>query len=34
MAADHEPVDADLEFKRRLREELWALVQENEMTRQ
>jgi hypothetical protein len=26
LEADHQPVDADPEFRERLREELWALV--------
>jgi hypothetical protein len=34
LAADHEPVEADPEFKRKLRDQLWTLVQGNEMTRQ
>ena len=34
LAADHEPVEADPEFKRKLRDQLWTLVQGNELTRQ
>ncbi len=34
LAADNEPVEADPEFKRKLRDQLWTLVQGNEMTRQ
>jgi hypothetical protein len=34
LAADHEPVAADPEFKRKLRDQLWTLVQGNELTRQ
>ena len=34
LAADFEPVEADPEFKRKLRDELWALVQRDEMPRQ
>lgn len=34
LAADYEPVEADPEFKRKLRDQLWTLVQGNELTRQ
>lgn len=34
LAADFEPDEADPEFKRKLRDELWTLVQQNQMTRQ
>ena len=34
LAADYEPVAADPEFKRKLRDQLWTLVQGNELTRQ
>lgn len=34
LAADYEPVEADPEFKRKLRDQLWSLIQSNEMTRQ
>lgn len=33
LAADFEPDEADPEFKSKLRDELWALVQKDEMTR-
>jgi len=34
LAADNEPVEADPEFKRKLRDQLWTLIQGSEMTRQ
>jgi hypothetical protein len=34
LAADYEPDEADPEFKRKLRDQLWTLVQGNELTRQ
>lgn len=34
LAADYAPVEADPEFKRKLREQLWTLLQRDELTRQ
>ncbi len=34
LAGDIDPVEADPAFKRRLREQLWSLIRENELTRQ
>ena len=34
LAADYEAVEADPEFKRKLRDQLWTLVQRNQLTRQ
>ena len=34
LAADLDPVEADPEFKRRLRKQLWDLIQESSLTRQ
>ena len=34
LSADYASTQADPEFKRKLREQLWALVQHDEMTRQ
>ena len=34
LAADHDPVEADPAFKRKLREQLWAMISDNDPTRQ
>ena len=34
LAGDIDPIEADPAFKRRLREQLWSLIRENELTRQ
>lgn len=34
LAADDDPVEANPTFKRRLREQLWAMIRDNDMTRQ
>ena len=34
LAADDDPVEADPAFKRRLREQLWAMIRANNQTRQ
>ena len=34
LAADHDPAEANPDFKRKLREQLWAMVRDHYMTRQ
>ena len=33
LAADYEPVEADPDFRSRLRDDLWSMIQENELSR-
>ncbi len=33
LAADNDPVEANPAFKRKLREQLWAMIRENNMSR-
>ena len=34
LAADNDPIEANPAFKRRLREQLWAMIRDDHMTRQ